>query len=54
MGDHEIIAAILTAGMLPTLEIPRNRVCRAEVAGSVALKSRPHKVQLIMHWAFTD
>src|SRR6516165_7517125 len=26
MGDHEIIAAILTAGMLPTLEIPRNRV----------------------------
>ena|SRR5215813_12043481 len=26
MGDRELIAAILTAGMLPTLEIPRSRV----------------------------
>jgi len=26
MADRELIAAILTAGMLPTLEIPRNRV----------------------------
>jgi hypothetical protein len=26
MADRELIAAILTAGMLPTLEIPRSRV----------------------------
>ena len=26
MPDRELIAAILTAGMLPTLEIPRSRV----------------------------
>ena len=26
MADRELIAAILTAGMLPTLEIPRTRV----------------------------
>ena len=26
MADHELIAAILTAGMLPTLEIPRSRL----------------------------
>ena len=25
MADRELIAAILTAGMLPTLEIPRSR-----------------------------
>jgi hypothetical protein len=38
MADRELIAAILTAGMLPTLEIPRSRlegrprsVTRAEV-----------------------
>jgi hypothetical protein len=26
MADRELIAAILTAGMLPTLEIPRSRL----------------------------
>ena len=26
MADRELIAAVLTAGMLPTLEIPRSRV----------------------------
>ena len=26
MSDRELIAAVLTAGMLPTLEIPRSRV----------------------------
>ena len=26
MADRELIAAILTAGMLPTVEIPRSRV----------------------------
>jgi hypothetical protein len=26
LADHELIAAILTAGMLPTLEIPRSRL----------------------------
>ena len=28
MADRELIAAVLTAGMLPTLEIPRSRVER--------------------------
>ena len=28
MADRELIAAILTAGMLPTLEIPRSRMER--------------------------
>ena len=26
MSDRELIAAVLTAGMLPTLEIPRSRI----------------------------
>jgi hypothetical protein len=26
MADRELIAAILTAGMVPTLEIPRSRL----------------------------
>ena len=29
MADRELIAAVLTAGMLPTLEIPRSRIKRA-------------------------
>jgi hypothetical protein len=38
MADRQLIAAILTAGMLPTLEIPRSRLGGN---GRLMVRSRP-------------
>ena len=38
MADRELIAAILTAGMLPTMEIPQSR---AQVKGMLLTKPKP-------------
>jgi hypothetical protein len=49
MDDRELIAAILTAGMLPTLPIPENRTPTGEVTdaeGDTILRAVAHAVSL--------
>jgi len=53
MADRELIAAILTAGMLPTLEIP-TAAHRAAAVLSLAPKGRLYSVLLTMPQDFTD
>jgi hypothetical protein len=47
MADRELIAAILTAGMLPTLEM-RKAAHSAEAALSLGLRARPYNTPLTM------
>ena len=53
MADRELIAAILTAGMLPTLEVPQSRA-EPETARSLARRGTRYKAPLTMRSAFTD
>ena len=49
MADRELIAAILTAGMLPTLEIPRTRL---EGRSSRDTAAEGHAIQCAVDHAF--
>ena len=49
MVDRELIAAILTAGMLPTLEIPRTRL---EGRSSRVTAAEGHAIQCAVDHAF--
>lgn len=49
MADRELIAAILTAGMLPTLEIPRTRL---EGRSSRVTAAEGHAIQCAVDHAF--
>ena len=49
MADRELIAATLTAGMLPTLEIPRSRV---EGRGRLLTRAEAEAIQRAVDHAF--
>ena len=49
MADRELIAAILTAGMLPTMEIPQSR---AQVKGRLLTKAEANAIQRAVDHAF--
>ena len=49
MADRELIAAILTAGMLPTLEIPRSRL---QGRSSRVTAAEAHAIQCAVDHAF--
>jgi hypothetical protein len=53
MADRELIAAILTAGMLPTMEIPQSR---AQGKGRLLTKAEamPYNAPSTMPSAFID
>jgi hypothetical protein len=53
MADRELIAAILTAGMLPTLEIPRSRL-QGRSSRVQLLKPMRYNVRSITPSAYTD
>jgi hypothetical protein len=49
MADRELIAAILTAGMLPTMEIPQSR---AQGKGRLLTKAEADAIQRAVDHAF--
>jgi hypothetical protein len=53
MADRELIAAILTAGMLPTLEIPRSRL-QDRSKRVTAAEAHAYNVRSITPSAYTD